>query len=61
MSRFHPPAAEPLKKWRLGGVVHEADGTHFVEYAVQLKKNMRSSDFLDELNKKDQVIEAEIK
>ena len=52
---------EFLKKWRLGGVVHEPDGTHFVEYAVTLKKNMRTSDFLDELNKKDQVIEAEIK
>ena len=52
---------EFLKKWRLGGVVHEADGTHFVEYAITLKKNMRTSDFLDELNKKDQVIEAEIK
>jgi hypothetical protein len=52
---------EFLKKWRLGGVVHETDGTHFVEYAVQLKKNMRSVDFLDELQKKDEVIEAEIK
>ena len=52
---------EFLKKWRLGGVVHEPDGTHFVEYAVQLKKNMRAVDFLDELQKKDQVIEAEIK
>ena len=52
---------EFLKKWRLGGVVHETDGTHFVEYAVQLKKGMRTTDFLDELQKKDEVIEAEIK
>jgi hypothetical protein len=52
---------EFLKKWRLGGVVHEADGTHFVEYAVTLKKGMRGVDFIDELSKKDQVIEAELK
>jgi hypothetical protein len=52
---------EYLKKWRMGGVVHEADGTHIVEYAVQLKKTARSSEFLDELNAKDIVMEAEIK
>jgi hypothetical protein len=52
---------EFLKKWRLGGVVHEPDGTHIVEYAVQLKKTTRSSEFLDELNEMDTVMEAEIK
>ena len=52
---------EFLKKWRLGGVVHEPDGTHIVEYAVQLKKTARSAEFLDQLNKKDVVVEAEIK
>ena len=41
--------------------MHESDGTHFVEYAVQMKKNMRTVDLLDELQKKDEVIEAEIK
>lgn len=52
---------EFLKKWRLGGVVHEPDGTHIVEYAIQLKKSTRSSEFLDELNEKDVVMEAEIR
>ena len=52
---------EFLKKWRLGGVVHEPDGTHIVEYAIQLKKSTRSSEFLDELNEKDIVMEAEIR
>lgn len=52
---------EFLKKWRLGGVVHEPDGTHIVEYAVQMKKTTRSSEFLDELNAMDIVMEAEIK
>ena len=50
-----------LKRWRLGGVVHEPDGTHVVEYAVQLKKETRSSDFLNALNAKSQVIGVEIK
>jgi len=52
---------EFLKKWRLGGVVHETDGTHVVEYAVQLKKTARSTELLDALNAKSQVIGAEIK
>ena len=52
---------EFLKKWRFGGVVHEQDGTHVVEYAVQLKKSARSSELLDALHTKSQVIGAEIK
>ena len=52
---------EFLKKWRLGGVLHEQDGTHVVEYAVQLKKSARSADLLDALQTKSQVIGAEIK
>jgi hypothetical protein len=52
---------EFFKKWRYGGVVHERDGTHFVEYAVQLKKSARSSDLLDALNAKPQVLGVEIK
>lgn len=50
-----------LKKWRFGGVVHEQDGTHVVEYAVQLKKTARSTELLDALNAKSQVLGAEIK
>ena len=52
---------EFLKKWRVGGVVHEKDGTHTVEYAVQLKKTARSSDLLDALNAKELIIGVEIK
>jgi hypothetical protein len=50
-----------LRKWRYGGVVHENDGTHVVEYAVQLKKTARSEELLDALNAKSQLIGAEIK
>jgi len=28
-----------VKRWKFGGVVHEAEGTHLIEYAVQLKKS----------------------
>jgi hypothetical protein len=52
---------EFLKKWRVGGVVHEQDGTHTVEYIVQLKKTARSADLIDALNAKSQVMDAEIK
>jgi hypothetical protein len=52
---------ELLKRWRLGGVVHESDGTHTVEYAVQLKKTTSSQDLLDALNAKSEVSGVEIK
>ena len=50
-----------LKKWRFGGVLHEKDGTHVVEYAIQLKKSARSSELLDALQEKSQVIGVELK
>lgn len=52
---------EFLKKWRYVGVAHESDGTHNVEYAVQLKKTARSEDLETALNAKSQVIGAEFK
>jgi hypothetical protein len=30
---------EYVKRWKFGSVVHESDGTHVIEYAVQLKKS----------------------
>jgi hypothetical protein len=36
---IEPLLEEILKRWRYGGVVHEDDGTHIVEYAVALKKS----------------------
>ena len=52
---------EFLKKWRFGGVVHEEDGTHVMEYAVQLKKSARSEELLEALNGKSQLLGAEIR
>jgi hypothetical protein len=36
---------EYAKRWAFGSVVHESDGTHVVEYAVQLKKSTTLSEF----------------
>lgn len=38
-----------VKRWQFGGVVHESDGTHIVEYAVQLKKNTLPTPFIQAL------------
>lgn len=51
---------EYLKKWRLGGVVHEPDGTHVIEYAIQLKKSARSEDLLNAIHEHAHDVEAEI-
>jgi hypothetical protein len=51
---------EFLKKWRLGGVVHEADGTHVIEYAVQLKKSAKAEDLLNAIHAKTRDFDAEI-
>jgi hypothetical protein len=69
--RTHDPdasrvAVEPvfdefLKNWHFGGVLHEEDGTHVLEYAVQLKKTARSAELLDVLQQRSQLIGAEIK
>jgi hypothetical protein len=56
-----PMFEEFLKNWHFGGIVHEKDGTHVVEYAVQLKKTARSSDLLDALQSKSQLIGVELK
>jgi len=52
---------EFLKKWRYVGISHEADGTHYLEYAVQLKKTAKSEDFETALNNKKEVLAAEFK
>jgi hypothetical protein len=50
-----------LKKWRYVGVSHASDGTHFMEYAVQLKKTSRSEDLESALALKSEVLSTEFK
>ncbi|HEX7939347.1 MAG TPA: DUF4956 domain-containing protein [Gemmatimonadaceae bacterium] len=50
-----------LKKWRYVGVSHAADGTHYMEYAVQLKKSPRSEDLESALALKSEVLSTEFK
>ncbi len=44
-----PMFEDLLKKWKYGGVVHEADGTHIVEYTVFLKKSKPAEELLETL------------
>ena len=41
-----------VKRWKFGHIIHEADGTHVIEYAVQLKKSTVLTDFIDTLHTK---------
>jgi len=43
---IEPLLEDNLKRWRYGGVVHEADGTHVVEYVVTLKKSVPADQVL---------------
>ena len=46
---IEPLLEENLKRWRYGGVVHDPDGTHVVEYAVTLKKSVAPDQVLSVL------------
>jgi hypothetical protein len=51
-----------LKRWRFMGVLHEDDGTHVLEYAVQLKRNASPEGLLTSLRARGapHVIEANV-
>ncbi|HEY7237245.1 MAG TPA: DUF4956 domain-containing protein [Gemmatimonadaceae bacterium] len=55
---MEPLLEEHLKRWRYGGVVHEPDGTHVVEYAVVLKKSVPADKVLELLRAHGQPIRA---
>jgi hypothetical protein len=44
---IEPLLEEHLKRWRYGGVVHEADGTHVVEYTIVLRKHTPAEQLLE--------------
>jgi hypothetical protein len=46
---IEPLLDEHLKRWRYGGVIHEKDGTHVVEYSVALKKSKSAEAVLEAL------------
>jgi hypothetical protein len=47
-----PVLAARAARWRFGGVVHEADGTHVVEYALDLRDPATKEELLAELAEK---------
>jgi hypothetical protein len=57
---MEPLLEDNVKRWRYGGVVHEPDGTHVVEYAVVLRKSVPVEQLLDTLKGRDTVLKVEI-
>jgi hypothetical protein len=57
---IEPLLDENLKRWRYGGVVHEADGTHIVEYAVVLKKSVSAEQLLETVKGHAAVMKVEM-
>ncbi len=49
MQVAEPMLGQYTKRWKLGGVVHEDDGTHVIEYAVQFKKSVVPRDLVEML------------
>lgn len=50
-----------LKKWKMGGVVRDAEGRQALEYTVQLKKNAEPDEMLRTLKDLPHVLGAELK
>lgn len=55
-----PLLEEHLKRWRYGGVVHEQDGSHVVEFAIVLKKSLPPERLVDVLKTQQSVVSVEI-
>jgi len=52
---------EQIKRWRFGGVVHEEDGTHYLEFGVKLRKNADREQFVESLRNAEGVIDVELR
>ncbi|MDH4045874.1 MAG: DUF4956 domain-containing protein [Gemmatimonadota bacterium] len=46
MQAVESQLGQDVKRWQFGGVVHESDGTHILEYAIQLKKSTTPAAFI---------------
>jgi hypothetical protein len=57
---IEPVLEQHLKRWRYGGVVHESDGMHVVEYAVALKKSVSVEQLLGILKAQREIVAAEM-
>lgn len=52
---------EQIKRWRFGGVVHEEDGTHNVEYSLKLRKSADREQFVETLKNAEGVLDVELR
>jgi hypothetical protein len=55
-----PLLEEHLKRWRYGGVVHEQNGSHVVEFAIVLKKSFPPERLVEVLKTQQTVESVEI-
>jgi len=57
---MEPLLEEHVKRWRYGGVIHEPDGTHVVEYAIVLKKSVPAEQLMATLQGQQSVMKVDI-
>jgi len=55
-----PLLEEHTKRWRFGGVVHEPDGAHVVEFGVTLKRSLPADRLVTILRAQQNVANAEL-
>ena len=57
---IEPLLEEHTKSWRYGGVVHEPDGSHVLEFALTLKRSLPAERLLAILSAQPAVANAEL-
>ena len=57
---IEPLLEQNVKKWRFGGVVHEPDGAHVIEYAVTLRRSVAADEVLTAMRSQAAVQSAEL-
>ena len=57
---IEPLLEEHTKNWRYGGVVHEPDGSHVLEFALTLKRSLPAERLLAILRAQQDVVSAEL-
>jgi Domain of unknown function (DUF4956) len=57
---IEPLLEEHLKRWRYGGVIHEPDGTHVIEFTVVLKKSLPAERIMEIVRAQTPVKDVEL-
>ena len=57
---IEPLLEDNVKRWRYGGVVHEPDGSHVLEFAVVLKRSVSPEQLMEMVRAREQVSNVEM-